>query len=88
MDDCTITRDGEQFVVAVDADRNTVTITDQYGKVGTITPSGGTLGRPGGGPVARGEHGRQVVGGERSGLTTAAIAGVGAAGVVANGRFN
>ena len=43
MDDCTITRDGEQFVVAVDADRNTVTITDQYGKVGTITPSGGTL---------------------------------------------
>ena len=43
MDDCTITRDGEQFVVAVHADRKTVTITDQYGKVGTITPSNGRL---------------------------------------------
>ena len=41
MEDCTIKRDGEEFTLTVDEDRKTVTVTDQYGKVGTITPGNG-----------------------------------------------
>ena len=43
LEGCTVTRDGEKFELAVDADSKTVTVTDQYGKVGTIAPSGGGL---------------------------------------------
>ena len=43
MENCTIKREGEKFTVTVDADRKTVTVTDQYGKVGTITPGNGRL---------------------------------------------
>ena len=43
MQDCTITRDGEKFALAVDTDSQAVTVTDQYGKVGTIAPRGGGL---------------------------------------------